>query len=113
MAAKERKKRRLMLDCDICGEPVYLSGTRYVELVRAGEKPRCRKNGCEQLCGAKNVVAARTTEVLDVISVTPSVVVLPRRKRGNRNGALAKLRVSRDQRWRCESVVEADERNET
>ena len=104
-----KKRRRLMLDCDICGEPVYLSRDRYVELVRAGERPRCRKNGCERLCGAKNAGTARTTELLDVIDVPLVRVSWPRGKRGNSNGALAKFRVSRDEHWRWEGVGAADE----
>lgn len=98
-----KKRHRLMLDCDICGEPVYLSRDRYVELVRSGERPRCRRNGCERLCGAKNTGTARTSEVLDVLAVPLLVVTWPREKRGNTNGALAKLAVTHDQNWRWES----------
>lgn len=36
------------MNCDICGEPMYLEPERYLELRRAGEQPRCRKNGCLQ-----------------------------------------------------------------
>jgi len=103
------RRKRLMLDCDICGEPVYLSRRRYVELVRAGRRPRCRKNGCERLCGARNAGTARMTEILDVIDVPLLVVSWPRAKRGNRNGALAKLRVSRDEAWRWEGGGARDE----
>ena len=107
-----QKRRRLMLDCDICGEPVYLSRERYVELVRRGEKPRCRKNGCERLCGAKNTGTARMPEVLDVVEVPLLEISIPSQKKGNINGALAKLRVSTMQDWRCEGTLEVDESSE-
>jgi len=90
-----------MLRCDICGDWVYLQPDRYEQLVRANELPRCRKNGCERLCGAKNAGTARVTELIASLDVPPVVVHWPRRKKGNANGALAKLRVSRDQAWRC------------
>lgn len=111
MAAK--KRRQLMLDCDICGEPVVLSPARYVELIREGKRPRCRRNGCERLCGAKNTGTARVSEVLIVLDVPLRKVNWPRAKRGNRNGALAKLRVTRDQQWRLEGGDAVPERNET
>lgn len=95
-----QQRKRLMLDCDICGEPVYLSPQRYVELVRAGELPRCRKNGCERLVGARKAGTARTSEVLDVIPVPLVEVEIPVEKKGNANGALAKLRVRRMDGWR-------------
>lgn len=109
MAAKERKHRRLMLDCEICGEPVYLSKSRYVALIRAGQRPRCRRNGCERLCGARNTGVARMSEVLDVQDVPLRVVTWPRKKCGNPNGALAKLRVSTDQTWRWREAESVDE----
>lgn len=102
-----------MLDCDICGEAVYVSRIRYVQLVKAGRRPRCRKNGCERLCGPHIQAAARMTETLDTIEVPLRRVHWPRAKKGNRNGALARLRVSQDQRWRWEAAGAADERNET
>jgi hypothetical protein len=101
--AGRRKSRRLMLDCEICGEPVYLSGPRYLELVKAGRLPRCRTNGCERLCGRGNTATARTPEILDVLDVPLRRVHWPTSKKGNRNGALAKLRVSEDQEWRWDA----------
>ena len=93
---------RLSLDCDICGEPVVLSKRRYVQLVKAGRRPRCRKNGCERLCGVQNPRTSRGAEVLAVTQVSLLAVTWPAKKRGNANGALAKLAVSRDQQWRYE-----------
>lgn len=93
----------LSLDCDICGEPVVLSRRRYVQLVKAGERPRCRKNGCERLCGPQNLRTSRGAEVLAVAAVPLLVVTWPAKKRGNANGALAKLAVNRDQQWRYEA----------
>lgn len=107
MAAK--KAKRLMLDCEICGEPVYLSKQRYVELVRASRRPRCRRNGCERLCASQNAGAARMPQLHTALDVPLRVVYWPATKRGNRNGALAKLRVTEDQRWRWESRGAADE----
>lgn len=96
------KRRKLTLDCDICGEPVVLSPERYVELVKAGQRPRCRKNGCERLCGAKNPRTARSSKVLATRGVALLRVDWPRTKRSSQQGALAKLAVSRDQNWRWE-----------
>lgn len=109
---KATKRRRLMLDCEICGEPVVLQPQRYLALVKAGRLPRCRKNGCERLCGRQNTGVARTTEVIDMIDVPLLVIEWPGRKRGNRNGALAKLRVRRDENWRYEPAVKAIEDSE-
>ena len=106
------KRHRLMLDCDICGEPVYLSRLRYLELLRRDERPRCRQNGCERLCGAKIPGTARGAEVLDVLDVPLRVVTWPRGKRGNTNGALAKLAVTHDQKWRWDSVGAVGAENE-
>lgn len=106
MAAK--KRRKLMLACEICTQPVYLSPRRYVELVRAGRLPRCRKNGCERLCGAKNFGTARTPQVLCTVPVGMQRVEWSSTKRGNVNGALAKMRVKRDDDWRYEPTVAVD-----
>ncbi len=108
-----KKRNRLMLDCDVCGEPVYLSPERYLALKRADELPRCRKNGCERLCGAKTVGTARNAEVLAVVDVPLVVVTWPREKKGNANGALAKLAVRPMQGWRKVGADEVVERNET
>jgi len=106
MGTTKRKKRRLMLDCDICGEPMELSPSRYVAWVRAGERPRCRRNGCERLCGVKTPGTARGAEgesgqrvgVLSVSPVTGSG--------GPQHGALAKLRVRQCDQWRYEDSRE-------
>jgi hypothetical protein len=98
------KGRKLMLDCDICGEPVVLSPARYVELVQAGARPRCRKNGCERLCGVKTTGIARSAEVLETVAVGILRVEVPGKKRGRKNGSLAKLRVRRYQAWRYEDA---------
>lgn len=89
-----------MLDCDVCGEPVELRPARYAEWVRIGERPRCR--GCERLCGAKRPGTARGPEVLAVVEVGSLSIFWPRVKRGNANGALAKLRVRPDAAIPCE-----------
>lgn len=107
-----QKRRQLMLDCEICGEPVVLQPSRYVELVRLNEKPRCRKNGCERLCGSKNAGAARMPESLAVLDVQLRRVHWRRRKKGNANGALAKMAVSTDQTWHWKAAVAADEKDE-
>lgn len=86
---------KLTLDCDICGEPMEVDRLRYVELVKAGKRPRCRKNGCERLCGVQNPMTSRVSEVLAVVDVPPTVVYWPRIKKGRKNGALAKLAVKR------------------
>jgi len=86
---------KLTLDCDICGEPMEIDRLRYVAMMKAGERPRCRKNGCERLCGAKNPATSRRPEVLDVIAVPPATVLWPSEKKGRKNGALAKLAVRR------------------
>jgi len=105
-AEAKPKKRRLTLDCDICGEPVELSPARYVELVRAGERPRCRKNGCERLCGRKKAGTSRSGQVLATQEVPLLAVHWPQEKKGRKNGALAKLAVSRDEAWRYEGCRE-------
>jgi len=105
MAAK-RKSRKLILDCEICGEPVVLSPSRYVALVKAGERPRCRKNGCERLCGVKRAGTSRGTQVLAEQRVPPLIVQWPYTKKGNKNGALAKLAVKRDGAWRYEGCCD-------
>ena len=91
-----------MLDCEICGEPVTLPAARYVALVKAGQRPRCRQNGCERFCGAKNPGRSRGAEVVAVQRVGLLRVEVPVRKRGRKNGALAKLIVSSDSDWRYE-----------
>lgn len=109
MATERAKKRKLILDCEICGEPVILSKSRYVELVRMGCKPRCRKNGCSQLTArerssdAKTPGTARKTEILATIEVPLLRMRWPKLKRGKKNGALAKLTVSCDEQWRYEA----------
>lgn len=95
-----QKRGRLTLECEVCGEDVVLSPERFVKLVKAKELPRCRRNGCERLCGRKNAATARMPELLDTIEVPPRRVHWPRQKKGNPNGALAKLRVTVDQDWR-------------
>lgn len=96
----KRGPARLTMDCEICGEPMQVSRQRYVELVAAGEKPRCRKNGCERLCGAKRAGSVRTAERLDTVEFSTVAVEWPGVKRGNGNGALAKLRVKPTGDWR-------------
>ena len=86
---------KLTIDCDICGEPMSVSRRRYVELIKAGQRPRCRKNGCERLCGLKNHGTARRREVLATVEIPHHVISWPSEKRGNKNGALAKLAVKR------------------
>jgi len=85
---------------------MVVSPQRYVELKKSGRLPRCRKNGCERLCGAQNPVTSREPEVLATIEVPLLVVKWPRQKRGNRNGALAKLHVSRDDNWRYDGCCD-------
>lgn len=97
-----------MLDCDICGEPVALSPARYVALVQAGERPRCRRNGCERLCGEKRAGTARGAEVLATQGVGVLQVAWPVAKKGRRNGPLAKLRVSTDGAWRYDANTGKD-----
>lgn len=106
MATTERKTRRLMLDCDICGEPVLLSASRFLELAKLGERPRCRKNGCERLCGAKRTGTSRGSQVLAEQRVGWWIVQWPHTKRGNKNGALAKLAVKRDEARRYEGCCD-------
>lgn len=106
MAPKQRSK--LTLNCEICGEPVELTRHRHLELVKAGELPRCRKNGCERLCGRKKPGAARMPELLDVIDVPLRQVQWPKSKKGNINGALAKLRVTTDQQWRWDAGPDSE-----
>lgn len=98
----------MMMDCDICEEPVYLSKARYRELRRLGEQPRCRKNGCERLVGSKTKGVARVPEVIAEIDVPPLTVLWPRKKKGNRNGALAKLRARPNRSWTCADGGAAD-----
>ena len=92
-----------MLDCEICGEPMVLSPARYVALVKAGQRPRCRQNGCERFCGAKNPRRSRGAEVLAVERGGLLRIAVPVVKRGRKNGALAKLIVSSDSDWRYEA----------
>ena len=56
------------------------------------------------MCGAKRAVTARVPEVLATVDVPLLVVDVPREKKGNVNGALAKLPVRRNQRWRKEGA---------
>ena len=93
---RETGPSRLTMDCDICGEPMEVDRLKYVELVKSGERPRCRKNGCERLCGAKNPATSRRRKVLAVVEVPAFVVYWPRVKKGRKNGALASLAVKRE-----------------
>ena len=92
---KDRGPSKLTVDCDICGEPMTIDRHRYLALIRAGQRPRCRRNGCERLCGAKTPGTARSGQPLAVIGVPPLLVVWPGSKKGRTNGALAKLAVRR------------------
>ena len=92
---KDRGPSRLTIDCEICGEPMQVNRKRYVELVKAGERPRCRKNGCERLCGAKNPRTSRTSEVVLGERVGALLVSRTGRKKSRKPGALEKLRVTR------------------
>jgi hypothetical protein len=101
-----------MADCDICGDPVYLTPARYLELrLQAGGDGKLfhRHRECERLCGAKNRKAILEPEALCDLDVPLRVVHWPRRKKGNPNGALAKMRVSEDQDWRHKTVGEVGE----
>lgn len=102
---REAGPSKLTIDCDICGEPMKVDPQKYVELIKSGQRPRCRKNGCERLCGAKNAVTSRSPEVLAEIGVAPLVVYWPRAKKGRKNGALAKLAV------KCETVEGCEPRS--
>lgn len=99
----------MTLDCLVCGEPVELSKARFVELVRAGRRPVCRKNGCERLSGARNAGAARVVEGAVRLDLATVVERDDGPKRGNANGSLAKWRVEPDSDWRYEAAVEVDE----
>lgn len=94
--SREAGPSKLTIDCDICGEPMEVDRLRYVELVKAGQRPRCRRNGCERLCGAKSAVTSRMMEVLAETGVSPLMVLWPQTKNGRKNGALAKLAVKRE-----------------
>ena len=106
--AAEKRKSRLILDCEICGEPVVLPPRRYVELVRAGERPRCRRNGCERLCGAKTPRTSRDAQVIGAVGVLRIGVTRRQARKRRRNGALAKLCVSRCGDWRKEACCDDD-----
>jgi len=62
---KDRGPSKLTVDCDICGEPMTIDRHRYLALIRAGQRPRCRRNGCERLCGAKTPGTARSGQTLE------------------------------------------------
>jgi hypothetical protein len=49
--------------CDVCGEPMRVSDSRYLALAKDGAKPVCRRNGCERLCGRNLPDIARTSQV--------------------------------------------------
>jgi hypothetical protein len=86
---------RLTIDCDICGEPMKVDRLRYAALIKAGERPRCRKNGCERLCGAKHPATSRSAEGLPVQKVGVLTLTRTGRKKSRKPGALEKLRVTR------------------
>lgn len=91
--------KKLLLDCDVCGETKQVTKNRYLALIQAGHKhTRCRD--CERLCGAILPRRSRGMEVLTTVEVPPVEVVWPRQKKGNPNGALAKLRVIPSNAWR-------------
>jgi len=94
--ARRERKLPLILDCEGCGEPVTLSPARYDELVLAGQRPLCRKNGCERFYGAKSAGTSRSAQVPVVVELPDSTVVWKKKKRGHRNGPLAKMVVKSD-----------------
>lgn len=110
MDGDERKRRvgrrRLMMDCDICGEPMEVSRARYVALAASGQRPRCRRNGCERLCGAKRAGRSRGTEVLAAVRVGLSRVEWRRRRGGGAGRPLAKPVLSDCDEWRSEAVCD-------
>jgi hypothetical protein len=87
---------RLTIDCDICGEPMKIERLRYAALIKAGERPRCRKNGCERLCGAKRPATSRSAEVLPAQKVGVLTITRAGRQKSRKPGALEKLRVTRE-----------------
>lgn len=88
MARERQAKKNRMMDCEICGEPMIVPPARYVELVKAGRKPRCGKNGCATLIPP--------TINMATFAMSPYLVHWPDDKRGNVNGALPKLRMQLD-----------------
>jgi len=76
------------VECDICNDTMKVSKQRYVELVKAGLKPRCSKNGCLGMFPYE-----RPIESIATIKQSPYKVVWPRKKKGNRNGSLPKLKL--------------------
>ena len=110
MARKaKRKRRKLILDCEICGVAMCLPPARYLALVAAGRRPRCRRNGCQRLLGAgersgdaKTPGTARKAEILMATKVRGFLVSRRRFPAGRRNGALEKLAVKPDDTWRYE-----------
>ena len=91
----QKRREFLQLDCDICGLSTKVSRRKYVELIATGQRHRCRENGCERLCGKKVPVTARRSELMASIDLADGVVDWPCAKRGAKNGALAKLHVTR------------------
>jgi len=99
---KDRGPATLTIDCDICGEPMTIDRHRYLALIRAGQRPRCRRNGCERLCGAKTPGTARSGQTLEAtgdrgngVMRAPLLITWPGSKKGRKNGTLAKLAVRR------------------
>lgn len=89
----------------MCCEPVELTPARFVELVKANQKPRCVKNGCARLFPKTKFPPA----ALDILKVQPRIITWPKHKKGNRNGALPKLHIQLDDTWRTETVRKTQE----
>ena len=74
---------------------MQLTPERYVALVKAGARPRCRRNGCERLCGVKKAVTARFTEEVGVVGVATMRISCMDDNRRRKRGDLEKLYVRR------------------
>lgn len=84
-----------VVPCQVCGEPMRLSNSRYRELVAAGAKPVCRRNGCERLCGRDIRDIARNSQVETITDVGRTGYVLAYNGMNGKDIPLAKRKLRR------------------
>ena len=84
-----------IMPCRVCKEPVVVSNGSYLEHIKRGSYPVCRKNGCERLCGRHVVDIARTSEVQLIRGLAGAALVVGRPSDGEPVPPLAKWRITR------------------
>lgn len=104
------------LPCLICGDEVRLSGSRLQELVKRGELPVCRKNGCFRSVGFRErqddyekSVTARKIEVVLRQKVALTVATEGPRRMGQNGQPLARRKVRRSAERICKAAGAEDQ----